>query len=557
MATNGDRRTRINVKTAAEWTSANPVLQSGEFGHESDTKKLKVGDGSTAWASLSYISSTTDTSSATNFTGTLQVNGSDVTTDADIGTTIQAYDANLTGFVTACNLPTADGTADQVLKTDGNGTISFATQSGGSLADQGVTSSAAELNVLDGMTATTAELNVLDGITATTAELNYMDGVTSNVQTQLDGKQPLDTNLSSFLSAINLPTSDGTDGQVLTTDGAGNVAWESVSGGAADLSSTNLSALANVSTTSPTNGQVLSYNTSTSQWEPGNAGQSTGAVIGSAKPIQLADGSGGFAADTSTYPRLTWSSSGVGELRVGHIGWTSGNNSNTGYVATWGLTGVGGSLSSGQVTSPSIYIRVNDGSQESHQTVLGFDGQVSGSGGTRKIRKYGQLYGELYSTQEDDYGYQGISTANNVGGYIKNGKVIYRDTTLTGGSGTQTYDCEYGFNFIHDSPAGDWTVNLTKTKTGADNNGNMSNNSSGVWSNGYHIQVKILVKQGNTAYMPTALQVEGTSLTIDWEGNSAPSGTANGKDIVTFDIYHGSTIANSIVLGSSKSFGGV
>ena len=43
----------------------------------------------------------------------------------------------------------------------------------------GVTSTTAELNILDGVTATTAELNIMDGVTATTAELNIMDGVTS------------------------------------------------------------------------------------------------------------------------------------------------------------------------------------------------------------------------------------------------------------------------------------------------------------------------------------------------------------------------------------------
>jgi hypothetical protein len=38
------------------------------------------------------------------------------------------------------------------------------------------------------VTSTASELNTLDGITATTAELNYTDGVTSNIQTQLDAK---------------------------------------------------------------------------------------------------------------------------------------------------------------------------------------------------------------------------------------------------------------------------------------------------------------------------------------------------------------------------------
>lgn len=51
-----------------------------------------------------------------------------------------------------------------------------------------VTSSVAEINILDGVTATTAELNIMDGVTATTAEINYVDGVTSNIQTQLNSQ---------------------------------------------------------------------------------------------------------------------------------------------------------------------------------------------------------------------------------------------------------------------------------------------------------------------------------------------------------------------------------
>ena len=54
----------------------------------------------------------------------------------------------------------------------------------------GVSSSAAELNILDGATVSTSELNILDGATLSTTELNYMDGVTSNVQTQINTKAP-------------------------------------------------------------------------------------------------------------------------------------------------------------------------------------------------------------------------------------------------------------------------------------------------------------------------------------------------------------------------------
>ena len=40
---------------ASSWTSANPVLSAGEIGLETDTGKIKLGNGSTAWNSLSYF----------------------------------------------------------------------------------------------------------------------------------------------------------------------------------------------------------------------------------------------------------------------------------------------------------------------------------------------------------------------------------------------------------------------------------------------------------------------------------------------------------------------
>ncbi len=42
--------------TAANWTAANPVLLAGEVGWETDTGKAKLGNGTTAWTGLAYIS---------------------------------------------------------------------------------------------------------------------------------------------------------------------------------------------------------------------------------------------------------------------------------------------------------------------------------------------------------------------------------------------------------------------------------------------------------------------------------------------------------------------
>lgn len=73
------------------------------------------------------------------------------------------------------------------------------------------------------VTSTAAELNALDGITASVTELNYTDGVTSAIQTQLDTKAPLNSpvlvtpNLGTPSAAIltnatGLPISTGISG---------------------------------------------------------------------------------------------------------------------------------------------------------------------------------------------------------------------------------------------------------------------------------------------------------------------------------------------------------
>ena len=47
-------RIQLRRDTAANWTSANPVLAAGEVGLETNTNQLKIGNGTTAWSSLPY-----------------------------------------------------------------------------------------------------------------------------------------------------------------------------------------------------------------------------------------------------------------------------------------------------------------------------------------------------------------------------------------------------------------------------------------------------------------------------------------------------------------------
>jgi len=83
--------------TAANWTSSNPTLASGELGLETDTGKIKIGNGSTAWTSLSYAATGTITSVVAG-TG---LSGGTITTSGTIA--IDSTVATLTGTQTLTN----------------------------------------------------------------------------------------------------------------------------------------------------------------------------------------------------------------------------------------------------------------------------------------------------------------------------------------------------------------------------------------------------------------------------------------------------------------------
>ena len=64
------------------------------------------------------------------------------------------------------------------------------------------------------VTASAAELNILDGVTGsvTAAEISYLDGVTDFIQTQLNARQPLDSQLTALaaLSTFGILSTNGT-----------------------------------------------------------------------------------------------------------------------------------------------------------------------------------------------------------------------------------------------------------------------------------------------------------------------------------------------------------
>jgi len=113
--------------TAAGWTSANPTLLSGEFGVETDTNKVKIGDGSTAWNSLAYIPGF----SVSAYPIATADIANDAVTSAKLATGSVGADAISNGSITNVEISASaeiavsklqDGTARQLLQTDAAGT---------------------------------------------------------------------------------------------------------------------------------------------------------------------------------------------------------------------------------------------------------------------------------------------------------------------------------------------------------------------------------------------------------------------------------------------------
>lgn len=94
--------TQIQLRrgTAAQWTSANPVLAAGEQGWESDTNKLKIGNGSSAWNSLSYAI-TGAAGTVTSITAGTGLSGGTITSTGTIA--IDSTVVTLTGSQTLTN----------------------------------------------------------------------------------------------------------------------------------------------------------------------------------------------------------------------------------------------------------------------------------------------------------------------------------------------------------------------------------------------------------------------------------------------------------------------
>jgi hypothetical protein len=142
---------QLRRDTAANWTSANPTLSSGELGFETDTGKFKIGNAAgTAWTSLAYAAVTAygDLSGAPAAyslpTATTSVLGG-VKVD---GTTITIASGVISASASSYTLPTATTAVLGGVKVDGT---SITISSGVISSSYSYTLPAASVSVLGGV----------------------------------------------------------------------------------------------------------------------------------------------------------------------------------------------------------------------------------------------------------------------------------------------------------------------------------------------------------------------------------------------------------------------
>jgi hypothetical protein len=207
-------------------------------------------------------------------------------------------------------------------------------------------------------------------------------------------------------------------------------------------------------------------------------------------------GSSTFTNNTST-----------GVVSIGHT--TSSTGFSTGALVVTGGVGVGGSSQ----FNNTLHITSSTASTNTTTGALIVSGGV-GIGGTLNIGA--------------DLGISGLTTLTYTSEKLN---------TKTSATGTVTHDLSTGSVFYHSSISNNFTANFTNVPT----------------TNDRALGVTLILAQGVTPYMSTALQIDGSAQTIKWVNNTTPTGTASKVDIVGFSFIR--TGSAWTVLGQYSTYG--
>ena len=463
----------------------------------------------------------------------------------------------------------------------------------------------------DGSGAVTTAVDAATASTASKVVARDSGGAIAAKSLKLDGSSSGTVTVAPAAAAgtwtATLPTSAGSNGQVLTTDGSGTLSWTTAAGGGG------------TTTNSLTAGSYLTGGTFNGSTAVTFAVDATDA--NTASKVVARDGSGNFSAGTIT-AALSGNASTATALQTARTingtsfdgtanitvtaaaGTLTGTTLNSGVTAS-SLTSVGtltnlsvtntitGSISGNAGTATTLATARNingvsfNGSADI--TVTAAAGTLSGStlasGVTASsLTSVGTLTGLTVSgtssldgavTVNDagadvDFRVEGDTEANllfadastdriGIGtntpahrfhlvgtGYIQ--QMIERATvSATAATGTINYDAlTQAVLFYTSNASANWTVNLRGSSTVS---------MATLLAVGDSITLTFLVTQGSTPYYASAHQIDGSSVTPKWQGGTAPTaGNASGIDIYTYTVIKTAATPTYTVLASQTKF---
>ena len=334
--------------TASQWTSANPILNAGEIGWESDTNKFKIGDGTNHWANLDYFSDINST-----------INPSFGTSITFEGATADSYETTL---------QVTDPTADRTITfQDASGTVAFLSDIGSdltasstttftnksiSLTTNTITGTKAEFNsaISDADFATIAGTETLTGKTLTSPVISGLTISDGSVVIEGTTANDHETTLS-----FTDPTADRT---ITFPDDSGTVAFTSALSSYAPLSGATFTGA--VSGTDLTLSGNLTVNGTTTNINSTNlVVEDKNIVLGdTTSPADNTADGGGITLKGTTDKTFNWVDSTDAWTSSEHINIASGKSY---YINGTALKDFSETLTNKTLTSPVISSISNTG----------------------------------------------------------------------------------------------------------------------------------------------------------------------------------------------------